>query len=106
MSMKKEHPVWSILQKDNYVPEFYPKVEEMYDFIQSLINITGNITENGETIPTMLKFFNMWNDYSSETFHILDHLVNDTEDAKEEPLNHMTCFGGDDMAAVPIEGEH
>ena len=47
----------------------------MYNFIQSLINITGNITENGETIPTKLKFFNMWNKYDSETFWILSELV-------------------------------
>jgi len=51
------------------------KFDEMYNFIQSLINITGNITENGETIPTMLKFFNMWNEYDSETFWILSELV-------------------------------
>ena len=70
-----EHPVWKILKKEKYVEEFYPKAEEMYDFIQSLINITGNITENGETIPTMLKFFNMWSDYNSETFWILSELV-------------------------------
>ena len=62
-------------KKEKYVEEFYPKAEEMYDFIQSLINITGNITENGETIPTMLKFFNMWNEYDSETFWILSELV-------------------------------
>lgn len=70
-----EHQVWKILKKEKYVEEFYPKAEEMYDFIQSLINITGNITENGETIPTMLKFFNMWNEYHSETFWILSELV-------------------------------
>lgn len=70
-----EHPVWKIFKKEKYVEEFYPKLEEMYDFIQSLINITGNITENGETIPTMLKFFNMWNEYDSETFWILSELV-------------------------------
>ena len=72
-----EHPVWKILKKEKRddVEEFYPKAEEMYNFIQSLINITGNITENGETIPTMLKFFNMWNEYGSETFWILSELV-------------------------------
>ena len=70
-----EHPVWKILKKEKYVEEFYPKAEEMYDCIRSLINITGNITENGETIPTMLKFFNMWNEYHSETFWILNELV-------------------------------
>lgn len=82
MENKKEHPVWKILRKERYITEFQPKAEAMYDFIQSLINITGNITENGETIPTMLKFFNMWNDYSSETFHILDHLVNEESGVK------------------------
>ena len=51
-------------------------------------------------------FFNLWNEYNSETFHILDHLVNDTENDKEEPLNSMTCFGVGDMAAVPVEEEH
>ena len=61
--------------KKKYVEEFYPKAEEMYNFIQSLINITGNTTENGETIPTMLKFFNMWNEYDPETFWILSELV-------------------------------
>lgn len=49
------------------------------DFIQSLINVTGNITENGVTIPTMLKFFNMWNEYGSETFWILNELVHENE---------------------------
>lgn len=50
-----EHPVWKILKKEKYVEEFYPKAEGMYNFIQSLINITGNTTENGEIIPKMLK---------------------------------------------------
>lgn len=62
-------------KKEKYVEEFYPKAEEMYNFIQSLINITGNTTENGEITPTMLKFFNMWNEYESETFWILSELV-------------------------------
>ena len=51
----------------------------MYDFIQSLINVTGNITENGVTIPTMLKFFNMWNECENETFWILNELVHENE---------------------------
>lgn len=106
MSMKKEHPVWSILRKTRYVPEFYPEAEAIYDFIKSLCMKAGSITYKGVEVSQMKIFFNLWNDYSSETFHILDHLVNDTEDAKEEPLNSMTCFGGDDMAAVPVEEEH
>ena len=67
--------LYRLLKKEKYVEEFYPKAEEMYDFIQNIINITGNVTENGETIPTMLKFFNMWNEYDSETFWILSELV-------------------------------
>lgn len=51
-------------------------------------------------------FFNLWNEYNSETFRILDHLVNDTENDKEEPLNSMTCFDGDVMIVVPVEEEH
>ena len=74
-----EHPVWDILKKENYVDEFQPKAEEMYDFIKSLVDVTGNVTENGNTIPTMLKFFNMWNEYSSETFWILDNLVHENK---------------------------
>lgn len=74
-----KHPVWDILKKENYVDEFQPKAEEMYDFIKSLVDVTGNVTENGNTIPTMLKFFNMWNEYSSETFWILDNLVHENK---------------------------
>lgn len=83
MSMKKEHPVWSILQKYSYAPEFYPKAEAMYDFIKSLCMKAGKVSYKGEEAPQMRVFFDLWNDYSSETFHILDRLVNDTEDAKE-----------------------
>ena len=51
-------------------------------------------------------FFNLWNEYNSETFRILDHSVNDTENDKEEPLNSMTCFDGDVMIVVPVEEEY
>ena len=44
MSMKKEHPVWSILRKTRYVPEFYPEAEAIYDFIKSLCMKAGSIT--------------------------------------------------------------
>lgn len=74
-----EHPVWKILKKERYTEDFYPKAEEIYDFIKGIVNITGNITENGDTIPTMLKFFNMWNEYGNETFGILDKLVHENE---------------------------
>ena len=71
-----EHPVWSILNKEKYVEEFYSQTESMYDFIKSIVSICGNTTKDGNTVPTMQIFFDMWNEYSSETFWILDSLVN------------------------------
>lgn len=71
-----EHPVWKVLDKEKYVEEFIPKIEKMYDFIKSIVNICRNTTIDGNTVPTMQVFFNMWNEYSSETFWILDSLVN------------------------------
>lgn len=71
-----EHPVWKILNKEKYVDKFIPQAEKMYDFIKSIVNTCGNTTVDGNTIPTMQVFFNMWNEYSSETFWILDSLVN------------------------------
>lgn len=71
-----EHPVWSILNKEKYVEEFYPKAENMYDFIKSIVNICGNTTMDGNTVLTMKIFFDMWNEYSGETFCILYSLVN------------------------------
>ena len=71
-----EHPVWSILNKEKYVEEFYSQAESMYDFIKSIVNVCGNTTKGGNTVPTMQIFFDMWNEFSSETFWILDSLVN------------------------------
>lgn len=76
-----EHPVWSILDKEKYVEEFYPQMEAMYDFIKGIVTTCGNTTKDGNTVPTMKVFFDMWNEYSSETFWILDGLVN-TKDMK------------------------
>lgn len=74
-----EHPVWKVLNKENYVEEFLPQVESMYDFIKSIVNACGSVTRDGNTLPAMKIFFNMWNEYSSETFWILDSLVNSSE---------------------------
>lgn len=70
-----EHPVWKVLNKEKYAEEFIPKAEAMYDFIKSIVNICGNSTVDGNTVPTMQVFFNMWNEYCSETFWILDSFV-------------------------------
>lgn len=71
MENKKEHPVWKILRKERYITEFQPKAEAMYDFIKALCEKTGD--------TTMKVFFNMWNEYNSETFCILNYLVNNEE---------------------------
>ena len=76
---KTEHPVWSILDKSRYTEEFHPQAEEMYDFIKGIVATCGNITENGNTVPAMKVFFDMWNEFSGETFRILDSLVNTQE---------------------------
>ena len=65
------HPVWSILKKEKYVEEFYPKAEEMYDFIRNLCISAGKVTKDGDTVPAMKVFFDMWNTYETETFAIL-----------------------------------
>ena len=74
-----EHPVWKVLSKEKYVEEFIPKAENMYDFIRGIVKTCGNVTVDGNTVPVMKVFFDMWNEYSSETFWILDSLVNNNE---------------------------
>ena len=71
-----EHPVWKILNKDKYVEEFYQQAESMYDFIKGIVTVCGNTTKDGNTVPTMKVFFDMWNEFSGETFWILSELVN------------------------------
>lgn len=79
-----EHPVWSILCKEAYVEKFHPKAEEMYDFIKQLVEACGDVIQDGKAIPAMKRFFDMWNNYSSETFWILDRLVNQTCDQESK----------------------
>lgn len=75
-----EHPVWKVLKKENFTEDFIPQAEEMYNFIKSIVDTCGNTTVDGNTVPTMKVFFDMWNEYSSETFRILDSLVNTKEE--------------------------
>lgn len=78
----KQHPVWNILDKERYVEEFHKEAEDMYDFIKSIVNTCGNVTKDGNTQPAMKVFFDMWNNYSSETFCILRELVDSDEDTE------------------------
>ncbi len=52
-----KHPVWKVLNKEKYVEEFIPQAQTMYDFIKSIVNICGNITIDGNTVPVMQVFF-------------------------------------------------
>lgn len=75
-NVKAEHPVWNVLQKDKYVAEYHKQAEEIYDFIKGLVEKCGTITVDRVEILAMKRFFDMWNKYSSDTFRIMDSLVN------------------------------
>lgn len=76
-----EHKVWDILDKSKFTDEFVPQAEYMYDFIKGLVTTSGNCTSSlsGDTVKTMKEFFDLWNNYGSETFKILGTLVNTKE---------------------------
>lgn len=73
-----EHKVWSVLDKTKFANELMPQIEYMYDFIEGLVNTSGNCTSSlsGDTVSTMKEFFDLWNSYSNETFKILSSIVN------------------------------
>ena len=69
--LKMDHKVWSILLKDRYTEDGIKKMEQIYDFIEVLVNKIG--------LLPMKELFNDWNEHSNETFWILDKLVNPEE---------------------------
>ena len=66
-----EHKVWSILKKDRYTDEGIKKMEQIYDFIEVMINKVG--------LLPMKELFNDWNEYVDETFWILSELTHTEE---------------------------
>lgn len=48
----------------------------MYDFIKRICDEAGDVMVDGKCVPAMRKFYELWNNFSSETFRILQHLVN------------------------------
>lgn len=88
-----EHPVWGILNKDKYVEEFYPQAEAMYAFIKGIVTTCGNTTKDGNTVPTMKVFFDMWNEFRNETFWILGALTHDAEFISSAEQNHRGVSG-------------
>lgn len=93
MKNNEQHPVWNILKKEKYVEEFYPEAEEMYDFIKSLCDTAGNVTKDGNTVPAMKIFFDMWNQCATETFFILSEIVTNADieypEHKESSLSQI-----------------
>ena len=75
-----EHPVWKVLDKSKFVESAWRDIEEMYDFIKDIVKVTGNTTVDGNTVPKMKVFFDMWNNHSDEVFWILGSLVHDKEE--------------------------
>lgn len=67
-----EHKVWIILKKDKYTDEGIKKMEQIYDFIELLVNKVG--------LLPMKELFNDWNEYGDETFWILNELTHTQEE--------------------------
>lgn len=76
-----EHKVWSLLDKTKFTEEFVPQAEYMYDFIEGIVVTNGycQSSATGELVSVMKEFFDLWNNYGSETFKILESLVNKRE---------------------------
>lgn len=72
---EKEHAVWDILQKEEYTEEGQSKLEDMYDHIKGIVKAAGNVTVDGNTVPAMEVFLNMWVENESETFLILSNII-------------------------------
>lgn len=77
--MSKEHDVWKVLRKENYVEEFIPQAENMYDFIKTLVADSGTVEVDGKEIPVMKVFLDMWCSYSSETYRMLQGIIHEFE---------------------------
>lgn len=80
--------VWRILNQGLYEEEFYPQAEKIYDCVKYLVCTCGNITVDGKNVPAMRVLFDMWNNYSNETFKILEALVHESEsDSAPQQMN-------------------
>ncbi|WP_099467807.1 hypothetical protein [Konateibacter massiliensis] len=66
-----EHSVWKFLKKDRYTKEGIKKTEQIYDFLQKMKEDVG--------VDRMRELFDMWNEYSDETFWILSNITHDNE---------------------------
>ena len=73
---KGMHEVWQVLKKEAYTEESWPEFEQMYDFIKRICDEAGDVMVDDKCVPAMRKFYELWDNFSSETFRILQHLVN------------------------------
>lgn len=72
---EREHPVWDILQKEDYTKSDQSKLEDLFNITKGIVKATGNVTVNGDTVPAMEVFLNMWVEMESETFLILSNII-------------------------------
>lgn len=47
----------------------------MYNTTKGIVKAAGNVTVNGDTVPAMEVFLNMWVEMESETFLILSNII-------------------------------
>ncbi|MEY8334679.1 hypothetical protein AALB53_16475 [Lachnospiraceae bacterium 47-T17] len=71
-----EHKVWRILNRDEYTEGGIELTEKIHDFLTNLVGTVG--------IEDAKHLFNYWKYYTSETFRILDSLVNCKDNKKIE----------------------
>lgn len=103
----RKHPVWGILSRDKYIEESWSYYERLYDMIKDLVDSSGDTIIEGETVPVMKVFWDAWNENSSETFRILDRMVNSrVKDKKIDAEGLWRTMSWEDMNGdVPSDVE-
>lgn len=79
-----EHPVWGVLPKERYTEDGIKCMVTLYNFMERAVS------ELGECDARVL--FNYWNEYSSETFRILEHLSGADGSKAQENDNNQEGF--------------
>lgn len=79
-----DHPVWKVLNKENYEVNFYPVAERMYDKIEYLYNNGGTVTYDGKEIPIIEGLYYTCREYGIEMFLMLKRIVEDHGNIKEK----------------------
>lgn len=67
ISAQGTHPVWEILDRNKYTEVGQKEMERIYEFLCVMQDAVGE--------TTMKQLHNFWNEYSGETFLILEELT-------------------------------